>query len=167
MLTEADMLESFTVCVRFKITHFSYNFITLKSRDGASVIPSPDPFSLICDNNWINKKFETLMQLMVWFLTLPSGRKLVQFSLANLNQHGWPLVKLYTYKSPDKEFLFMLRRSDDKIRDPMDAIVMPKKWHHLCVAINGASNMVQGVVVCIRKHVHAMSTMVDLSHSLI
>ena len=41
----------------------------------------------------------------------------------------------------------MLRRSDDKIRDPMDAIVMPKKWHHLCVAIDGASNMVHGVAV--------------------
>ena len=84
-------------------------------------------------------------------LTSHSGRKLVEFSLANLNQHGWPLVKLYTFLSPDKEFLYMLRRSDDKIRDPMDAIIMPKKWHHLCVAINGASNMVQGVAVCIKE----------------
>ena len=46
----------------------------------------------------------------------------------------------------------MLRRSDDKIRDPMDAIVMPKKWHHLCIAIDGASNMVTGVAVRICKH---------------
>ena len=40
MWTKADMLESFTVCARFKITHFSYRFMTLKSRDGAGVIPN-------------------------------------------------------------------------------------------------------------------------------
>ena len=83
---------------------------------------------------------------------LDSGRTMMEFSLANLNQHGWPLVKLYTFESPNKEFLYMLRRSDDKIRDPMDAIVMPKKWHHLCIAIDGASNMVTGVAVRICKH---------------
>ena len=77
----------------------------------------------------------------------------MEFSLANLNQHGWPLVKLDTFQSPDKEFLYMLRRSDDTIRDPMDAIVMPKKWHHLCVAIDGASKMVHGVVVRRIDHV--------------
>ena len=59
----------------------------------------------------------------------------------------------------------MLRRSDDKIRDAMDAIVMPKKWHHLCVAINGASNMVQGVAVCIRKQLCNVNN--GLSHRLI
>ena len=32
-LVEAELLDSFTVCVRFKITHFSYNFLTLESRD--------------------------------------------------------------------------------------------------------------------------------------
>ena len=76
----------------------------------------------------------------------------MDFSLADLN-HGWPLVKLSTFQSPDQVFLYMLRRSDDKIRDPMDAIVMPKKWHHWCVAIDGASNTVQGVSVRGAKNV--------------
>ena len=76
-------------------------------------------------------------------------RILVDISLANPSNagYGWPLVKLFTFQSPDTVFLYMLRRSDDKIRDPMDAIVMPKKWHHWCVAIDGASNTVQGVSV--------------------
>ena len=33
MWIKADMLGSFTVCVRFKITHFRYNFMALESRD--------------------------------------------------------------------------------------------------------------------------------------
>ena len=70
----------------------------------------------------------------------------MDFSLANLKQ-GWPLVKLSIFQSPDQIFLYMLRRSDDIIRDPMDAIVMPKKWHHWCVAVDGSSNTVQGVSV--------------------
>ena len=103
---------------------------------------------------------ETFLQLLIQKLleeamwwhesgTYNRGRTFVEFSLANLNQHGWPLVKLYTFQSPDKEFLYMLRRSDDMVRDPMDAIVMPKKWHHLCVAIDGTTNTVRGVSVSI------------------
>ena len=76
---------------------------------------------------------------------------MVELVLADLKLHGWPLVKLHTFQSADMEFLYMLRRSDDKLWDPMDGIFMPKKWHHLCVAINGASNMVQGVAVCIKE----------------
>ena len=72
---------------------------------------------------------------------------MVELVLADLKLHGWPLVKLHTFQSADMEFLYMLRRSDNKLRDPMDGIFTPKKWHHLCVAISGALNMVQGVVV--------------------
>ena len=80
------------------------------------------------------------------------GDKLVQYSLANLNQHGWPLVKLNTFQSTDEEFLYMLRRSDVMVRDPMDAIVMPKKWHHLCIAVDGVSNTVRGVSVSMAEY---------------
>ena len=34
----AEMLESFTVCVRFKITHFRYNFLTLDNRGVSSYL---------------------------------------------------------------------------------------------------------------------------------
>ena len=53
------MLESFTVCARFKITHFSYQFMTLESRDRAGVIPS---LALLNIALLDHQKFETLMQ---------------------------------------------------------------------------------------------------------
>ena len=59
--------------------------------------------------------------------------------MANLDLHGWPLAKLYTFQSPDTSFIYMLRRIDDQLRDPMDALIMPKNWHHFCVSIDPTS----------------------------
>ena len=75
-----------------------------------------------------------------------SGHMFAEYILANLD-HGWPLIKLYTFQSPDVAFLYMLSRSRSEVRDPMDSIVMPEKWHHLCVAIDGAANTLRAVAV--------------------
>ena len=38
----------------------------------------------------------------------------------------------------------MMKRTDEK---DYSNLVVPKTWHHLCVALNGTSLMVTGVVV--------------------
>ena len=41
-------------------------------------------------------------------------------------------------------YTFMMKRPDEK---DVSNLVVPKKWHHLCVALNGTSLVVTGVVV--------------------
>ena len=74
------------------------------------------------------------------------GHKFIQYSLANLKL-GWPLVKLYTFQSTGMVFNYMLRKSSNQLGDPMDGIVIPEKWQHLCVAMDGTTNIVRGVSV--------------------
>ena len=51
-------------------------------------------------------------------------------------------IRLYIFRNV--MFTYMMKRSDEQ--DESD-LVVPKKWHHLCVALNGTSLMVTGVVV--------------------
>ena len=96
--------------------------------------------------------FITIMEIhkYLWYETnnnnIIRGQKFIQYSLANLKQ-GWPLVKLYTFQSTDTVSYYMLRKSSNQVGDPMDGIVIPEKWHHLCVTMDGNSNTVRGVSV--------------------
>ena len=74
------------------------------------------------------------------------GHKLIQYSLANLKL-GWPLIKLYTFQSSETLFNYMLRKSNIALGDPMDGIILPEKWHNLCVAMDGASKSMRAVSV--------------------
>ena len=51
-------------------------------------------------------------------------------------------VRLWIFQSI--MFTFMMKRTDEK---DYSNLVVPKTWHHLCVALNGTSLMVTGVVV--------------------
>ena len=46
-LVEADVLESVTICVRFKITHFSFNFLLLESRNLCVQLHCPLTFVVV------------------------------------------------------------------------------------------------------------------------
>ena len=156
-LVEAELLDSFTVCVRFKITHFSYNFLTLESRDycrqsHTSTLSERNKYDQIVYFSRIlsilykcSKLIQNLFCMRLASHNIIRGHKFVQYSLANLKQ-GWPLVNLYTFQSSEAAF-YMLRKSSSQLGDSMDGIILPQRWHHLCVAMDGASNIVRGVSV--------------------
>ena len=50
-------------------------------------------------------------------------------------------IRLYIFQNTF--YTFMMKRPDEK---DVSNLVVPKKWHHLCVALNGTSLMVTGVV---------------------
>ena len=62
-------------------------------------------------------------------------------------------VRLWIFQNT--MYTFMMKRGEE---EDNSNLVEPQKWHHLCVALNGTSLEVTGVVVCSKTSIRLLFT---------